>query len=135
MWSMLLKPLLGVAGDMVKGSIDVIKTKTETKKLLAQAEQEHIRKMAEGELEYAIQAQKSMGESWRDEWFTIILSIPLLIVFGAIFFNQPDWVAKLKEGFITLDELPDWYIWALMASIASSFGLKVSDLAIKKFKK
>ena len=41
----------------------------------------------------------------------------------------------LKEGFVTLDELPDWYIWALLAAIGSSFGLKVTDLAIKRFKK
>ncbi|PTM04709.1 MAG: hypothetical protein DA439_05655 [Bacteroidetes bacterium] len=122
-------------GTVAKGAVDVIKTKTETKKLLAQAEQTHIKKMAEGELEYAIQAQKSMGDSWRDEWFTVILSVPLLIVFISIFANKPEWIIKLKEGFMALDELPDWYIWALMAAIASSFGLKVTDLAIKKFKK
>ena len=120
---------------VASGVVDVVKTKTETKKLLAEAEQTHVRKMAEGEIEYAIQAQKSMGDSWRDEWFTIILSIPLLIVFISIFANKPEWIEKLKEGFIALDELPDWYIWALMAAIASSFGLKVTDLAIKKFKK
>jgi hypothetical protein len=124
-----------LATTVLKGVVDVVKTKTETKKLMAEAEQTHIRKMAEGEIEYNIATQKNMAESWRDEWFTIILSIPLLIVFGAIFFNQPEWITKLKEGFMALDELPDWYIWALMASIASSFGLKVSDLAIKKFKK
>jgi hypothetical protein len=125
----------GLLSTVAKGVVDVVKTKTETKKLLAEAEQTHIRKMAEGEIEYAIQAQKSMGDSWRDEWFTVILSIPLLIVFVSIFADKPDWILKLKEGFITLDELPDWYIWALMAAIASSFGLKVTDLAIKKFKK
>ena len=122
-------------GTVAKGAIDVIKTKTETKKLMAEAEQTHIRKMAEGEIEYAIASQKNMQNSWRDEWFTIILSIPLLIVFGAIFFGKYEWIDKLKEGFQTLDSLPDWYIWALMAAIASSFGLKVTDLAIKKFKK
>ena len=112
-----------------------MKTKTETKKLMAEAEQTHVRKMAEGEIDYAIATQKNMQSSWRDEWFTIILSIPLIIVFAAIFLNKPEWITKLKEGFITLDELPDWYIWALLAAIASSFGLKISDLAIKKFKK
>ena len=117
------------------GLIDVIKTKTETKKLIAKAEQTHVMKMAEGEIEYNLQAQKNMGDSWRDEWFTIILSIPLIIVFGAVFLDRLDWIAKLKDGFMALDELPDWYIWALMAAIASSFGLKVTDLAIKKFKK
>jgi hypothetical protein len=122
-------------GTVAKGAVDVIKTKTETKKLMAEAEQTHIRKMAEGDIEYAIATQKNMQNSWRDEWFTVILSLPLLIVFGAIFFGKPEWIDKLQEGFSTLNNLPEWYIWALMASIASSFGLKISDLAIKKFKK
>jgi len=127
--------LLNLVPTIIKGVVDVVKTKTETKKLMAQAEQTHVRKMAEGEIDYAIATQKNMQSSWRDEWFTIILSIPLIIVFAAIFLNKPEWITKLKEGFITLDELPDWYIWALLAAIASSFGLKISDLAIKKFKK
>jgi|TARA_R100000426_G_scaffold71799_1_gene49949 hypothetical protein len=127
--------LLNLVPTIIKGVVDVVKTKTETKKLMAEAEQTHVRKMAEGEIDYAIATQKNMQSSWRDEWFTIILSIPLIIVFAAIFLNKPEWITKLKEGFITLDELPDWYIWALLAAIASSFGLKISDLAIKKFKK
>ena len=122
-------------GTVAKGAVDVIKTKTETKKLMAEAEQTHIRKMAEGDIEYAIATQKNMQNSWRDEWFTVILSLPLLIVFGAIFFGKPEWIDKLQEGFSTLNNLPEWYIWALMASIASSLGLKISDIAIKKFKK
>jgi hypothetical protein len=125
----------GLLGTVAKGAVDVIKTKTETKKLMAEAEQTHIRKMAEGDIEYAIATQKNMQNSWRDEWFTVILSLPLLIVFGAIFFGKPEWIDKLQEGFSTLNNLPEWYIWALMASIASSFGLKISDIAIKKFKK
>jgi len=127
--------LWNIVPTVIKGVVDVVKTKTETKKLMAQAEQTHVRKMAEGEIAYAIESQKNMQNSWRDEWFTVILSLPLLIVFGAIFFGKYEWIEKLKEGFNTLDSLPDWYIWALMAAIASSFGLKVTDLAIKKFKK
>ena len=125
----------GLLGTVAKGAVYVIKTKTETKKLMAEAEQTHIRTMAEGDIEYAIATQKNMQNSWRDEWFTVILSLPLLIVFGAIFFGKPEWIDKLQEGFSTLNNLPEWYIWALMASIASSFGLKISDIAIKKFKK
>jgi len=127
--------LWSLISTVAGGLVDVIKTKTETKKYLAQAEQTHAMKMAEGEIEYKLQAQKNMGESWRDEWFTVILSVPLIIVFLAVFLGRPDWITKLKDGFLALDELPDWYIWALMAAIASSFGLKVTDLAIKKFKK
>ena len=36
----------GLATTVLKGVVDVVKTKTETKKLLAQAEQTHVMKMA-----------------------------------------------------------------------------------------
>lgn len=127
--------LWGLVGSVLKGGVDVLKTKSETKKIKAIAEQAHYQKMAEGKIAYEIAGQKNMKDSWRDEWFTIILSLPLLIVFGAIFFNRPDWITKLKEGFVTLDSLPEWYIYALLAAIASSFGLKVTDLVAKKLKK
>ena len=64
-------------GTVAKGAVDVIKTRTETKKLMAEAEQTHIRKMAQGEIDFAIASQKNMQNSWRDEWFTVILSLPL----------------------------------------------------------
>lgn len=72
--------LWNLVPTVIKGVVDVVKTKTETKKLMAKAEQTHIKKMAEGEIAYAIESQKNMQNSWRDEWFTVILSIPLLIV-------------------------------------------------------
>ena len=56
------------------------------------------------------------------------------VVFLENYFSE-EWIEKLKEGFDTLNQLPEWYIYALLAAIASSFGLKVTDLAIKKFKK
>ena len=51
--------LWNLVPTVLKGVVDVVKTKTETKKLMAQAEQTHIRKMAEGEIAYAIETQKN----------------------------------------------------------------------------
>jgi hypothetical protein len=112
-----------------------MQTKSQTKQVQAMAEQKHYERMLDGKIEYEIAKQNQMDNSWRDEWFTVILSLPLLIVFGSIFLDKPEWITKLKEGFETLNQLPEWYIYALLAAIASSFGLKVTDLAIKKFKK
>ncbi len=112
-----------------------MQTRSQTKQVKAMAEQKHYERMLDGKIEYEIAKQNQMDNSWRDEWFTIILSLPLLIVFGSIFLDKPEWITKLKEGFETLNQLPEWYIYALLAAIASSFGLKVTDLAIKKFKK
>mgnify|MGYP007055477500 CR=1 FL=1 len=81
------KMIWSLLGTIAKGAVDVVKTKTETKKLLAKAEQTHAMKMAEGKIDFEIAAQNNMKDSWRDEWFTILLSIPLVIVFISIFFN------------------------------------------------
>jgi|TARA_S200002703_G_scaffold65106_1_gene56241 hypothetical protein len=124
-----------IVGQVVSTGFKVMKTKSETKQIQALAEQRHYEKMLDGKIQYEVAKQTAMDNSWRDEWFTIILSLPLLIVFGSIFLGKPEWIEKLKEGFDTLNQLPEWYIYALLAAIASSFGLKVTDLAIKKFKK
>lgn len=124
-----------IISTVAGGVVDVVKTKTETKKLLAKAEQTHVMKMAEGKIQYEIAAQKQMNNSWKDEWFVILLSVPLVLVFLSVFLNRPEWVSKLKEGFDTLNSLPEWYIYSLLAAIFSSLGLKISDIAIKKFKK
>ena len=124
-----------VISQIIGTGFKVMKTRSETKQMQALAEQKHYEKMMQGEIQYEVAKQNAMDNSWRDEWFTVLLSLPLIIVFGSIFMDKPEWIAKLKEGFETLNQLPDWYIYALLAAIASSFGMKVTDLAIKKFKK
>ena len=124
-----------VLSQVIGTGFKVMQTRSQTKQIKAMAEQKHYEKMMQGEIQYEVAKQNAMDNSWRDEWFTILLSLPLIIVFLSIFLNKPDWIIKLKEGFETLNQLPDWYIYALLAAIASSFGMKVTDLAIKKFKK
>lgn len=65
----------------------------------------------------AIQAQGSQN-SWRDEWFVLVLSIPMI---GAFI---PSLVPYIQTGFTVLDEMPDYYKAFLAAAIASSFGVK-----------
>ena len=124
-----------IVGQVIGTGFKVMQTRSQTKQIKAMAEQKHYEKMMQGEIQYEVAKQNAMDNSLRDEWFTVLLSLPLIIVFGSIFMDKPEWIAKLKEGFETLNQLPDWYIYALLAAIASSFGMKVTDLAIKKFKK
>ena len=124
-----------IVGQVIGTGFKVMQTRSQTKQIKAMAEQKHYEKMMQGEIQYEVAKQNAMDNSWRDEWFTVLLSLPLIIVFGSIFMDKPEWITKLKEGFETLNQLPDWYIYALLAAIASSFAMKVTDLAIKKFKK
>lgn len=61
---------------------------------------------------------KNAESSWKDEWFSIVLSIPLL---GAFF---PPAVPFINEGFLVLASMPDFYKLFLGAAVASSFGVK-----------
>ncbi len=61
---------------------------------------------------------------WKDEWFTILLSIPMILVF------VPGMAPFVKEGFDALQaSTPEWYQWAFLVAVSSSFGYKkLADL-------
>ena len=64
-----------------------------------------------------IMAQGSQS-SWKDEWFVIVLSIPLVL---ALIPGTEGWV---HNGFEQLSKAPDWYFYSLGIAISSSFGVR-----------
>jgi len=64
-----------------------------------------------------VQAENS-GSSWKDEYWTILLSIPIPFVF------HPASREAVQEGFEALKAAPDWYLYAIAASISASFGIR-----------
>jgi hypothetical protein len=71
-------------------------------------------KLAEWE---SIQAENS-GHSWKDEFWTVILSIPLVLCF------VPEYVEYIKEGFEVLKSMPEFYQYWLGVAILTSFGIR-----------
>lgn len=65
---------------------------------------------------------------WKDEWFTIVLSVPAILCF------IPGMAEYVRAGFDALRQTPDWYQWAFLVAIGSSFGYrKIADfMALKK---
>lgn len=64
-----------------------------------------------------IQAQNS-GASWKDEWFTILLSIPLI---GAFY---PPLLPSVLAGFDALTKMPEFYQYMLFLAVGASFGYR-----------
>jgi len=58
------------------------------------------------------------GSSWKDEWFTLLFSIPCILAF-----YEPA-VPVVMRGFFVLEDMPDWYKAFLGAAVAASFGLR-----------
>ena len=53
---------------------------------------------------------------WKDEYWTIILSIPMVMCF------IPGLVVYVERGFAVLQETPKWYRYVIGIAIGSAFG-------------
>ena len=126
MLNLLIKPLLGVAGDVVKGVIESKRLKSEQKLTKIKAETELLNKQISGEVEWDIQAIKQAESSWKDEYLTILFSIPLLLCF------LPFTVEYVERGFAALSQTPDWYKYTLGVIVSASFGIKGASKFFKK---
>lgn len=104
MWASAITAMGGWVFEVFKGKQEI--TKAKVKGAIERAQRWEDR-MAEGSV-----------ASWKDEYYTILLSIPMVLCFF------PDMVPHVKAGFAALDEMPDWYRWALMLSIGASFGFR-----------
>lgn len=80
-----------------------------------------------------IEWEKTMAEgskgSWKDEYWTIILSIPFVAVF------IPPLVPYLERGFNVLAEVPEWYAISVGLAISAAFGKNVVQHFVNMKKK
>lgn len=70
------------------------------------------------EADWDARAQEGMKTSWKDEYFLILFSIPIIGCF--IPYYQED----VLRGFEILEKTPDWYIWSILGMLAGSWGLR-----------
>lgn len=111
----------GVAG-WVEHKQRLAEVKQEGAIRIAQARTESTLKMAEAgqmaEVTWDQQAQVNAQTSWKDEWFTIVLSIPMIMCF------IPGLDVYVTKGFESMANTPVWYQGAVGVAIAASFGYR-----------
>ena len=78
--------LFNLLGFGIKAAWDVFKTRQQTKRLEALAEQKHMEKMLTGEIEFKKTIGSQHDTSWKDEFVLILVSLPLIILAYAVFF-------------------------------------------------
>lgn len=84
-----------------------------------------------GEREADIKSTEGMSTSLKDEYLTIVLTAPLIVIFYASVWGDPAMVSQVKEAFLAMSSLPEWYQWCFMGCVAATFGLR----SIKTFGK
>ena len=74
-------------------------------------------------------AQTNSSTSWKDEYLTLLISIPLIMCF------IPSLVPYVREGFAVLDTMPNWYQYTFSVIVAASFGVRGAIGLMNKTKK
>jgi len=125
----MLQMLLGPAMELGK---EFIKGKADEKKAIQQRKIQTIQNDADWENKMASATEKS----WKDEWFSILLSLPLIGVAYSVVVDDPSIIDRVNEGFAALNQLPEWYQYLLFIAVSASFGLKSADkiMSMKKGK-
>ena len=116
MLQMLLGPALELGKDFIKG-------KAEEKKAIQQRKINQINNDAEWEAKMA----DATSNSFKDEWFALILSAPLIAVAYSVAMDDPQIIARMNEAFAALNALPEWYQYLLFIAVTASFGVKGAD--------
>ena len=116
--NLLVQGIMGIAGDAISGFMETKKAKAKQKLVQIQAETTLMEKQIAGEIDWDIAAQKNSSGSWKDEYLTILFSIPLLLCF------LPFTVDYVERGFEALAQTPDWYKYTLGVIVSASFGIK-----------
>ena len=129
MWGLLLKPLLGVAGDAVKGFVDTKKAKAENKLTEIKAATKLKQDQIAGKVAWEASAVDQMKGSWKDELILICLLAPTTLVFF------PGMTPHIEAGFVALQSLPDYYKHLLYIACSASFGIKAGKGAMGLLKK
>ena len=125
MWQALINPIASLAGSWMESKVEETKAKGVVAKAKADAEAEVMKVAATHEAGWEKIMAQASDNSWKAEAWTVLFIVIIAMCF--IPFTQP----YVGRGFAALSATPDWFQWAVYASIGASFGLR----GLKGFKK
>ncbi len=118
MLNLLIGPITQLAGTWLDGKVEKTKAETGAKVAKAKAEAVIMERKATGELDWDLEMAKGSQSSWKDEWLTVLFSIPLVMAF------IPGMEEVVANGFEQLNSMPEWYQYSLGVIVAASFGVR-----------
>ena len=111
----LLGPITNIVGGLVQGKME--QKAAETKMKVAKAK--IMLSQATSEADWEKVMAEGSRDSWKDEWLTVLFSVPLILAFFG------DWGRVIvAQGFAALDVMPSWYQYTLGVIVSASFGVR-----------
>ncbi len=108
-------PILGLVGDLISEGFGFFR---ERQQLKHQKKKQQI----ENQADWETRALETSG--WKDEFWTIVLGGPLIVIFVGTLLNEPAMVQNMVDALKKMEDLPTWYQGAIGISIGASFGVK-----------
>jgi hypothetical protein len=105
--------------EVVGGVTGFFKDKAAIKKATVEGQIRVIQSAADNVAQWEQLHAKGSQSSWKDEYWTIIWSIPLIMGF------VPGLNKYAVLGFTNLALMPEWYQYTLMTMVLASFGIRV----------
>ena len=119
----LIGKVLGLGSGILEKSqhLKEVKLEGEIRIAVAQAEAEVARqsKLIDAEVSWDQEAAKQMQSSWKDEYLTILLSLPMILAFVGPWGRE-----AVSSGFSAVSTAPEWYRVSFLTVIAASFGVR-----------
>jgi|TARA_R100000995_G_C3475022_1_gene120428 hypothetical protein len=115
----LIGPVSGLLGSWMDSKTEEQRGKSAVAKAKAEAEAKVMVSAATSTADWEKLMAKGSQSSWKDEWLTILFSIPLILAFAG------EWGRTIvAEGFAALQVMPEWYQYTLGVIVAASFGVR-----------
>ena len=115
----LLGPVTSIVGGIVQGKMEQKAAETKAKVAKAEAQAQIMLSQATSEADWEKVMAEGSRDSWKDEWLTILFSVPLILAFCG------EWGRDIVEdGFVALNSMPDYYRYTLGAIVSASFGIR-----------
>lgn len=119
----IIKAVLGIGAGALerRQRLKEVKLETAAKIEIARAEAEisRLNKAVDAEIDWDREAAAQMRTTWKDEYLTILLSLPMVFAFFG------EWGRKaVSDGFEAIANAPEWYRVSFLVVIAASFGMR-----------
>lgn len=126
---MLISGFLTTIGTLAGGWL---KDRAEIKKATVKAKIKQIETTAGANRSADEIALKNMEKSWKDELILVVFIVPLILAFF------PEYQTTIRDGFIAIDAMPEWYKVILAGIIATIYGLRwliqpIMTVVMKRF--
>jgi hypothetical protein len=118
----LLGNAVGLLGDWLKHKRSITEAETNAKiaieRIKVTAHESRATEGALHEIRWEQHAASGMAASWKDEFFVVVLSLPLVsAMFG--------YDGAAERAFAAFAAAPEWYQLSFLVAVGASFGVRI----------